>query len=266
MHPANVDCLTAARLDVCVLANNHVLDYGPAGLVETLETLARAGLTSVGAGRAAAEARQPAVVGAIGAHRVVVLACAHESSGVPSGWAASESRPGVDWLGELSDAAALTLGRRAAAVRRAGDVVVVSIHWGSNWGYAVSAAQARFARRLIDAGVDVVHGHSSHHPRPIEVYRGKLILYGCGDLIDDYEGILGYEEFRGDLALLYFPTLDADSGRLVELEMAPMQLHKLRLRRAPAADAEWLRRMLDEISAPFGARVASDGHRLRLAR
>ena len=50
-------------------------------------------------------------------------------------------------------------------------------------------SQIRFAHRLIDAGVDVVHGHSSHHPRPIEVYRGKLILYGCGDTIDDYEGI-----------------------------------------------------------------------------
>ena len=53
--------------------------------------------------------------------------------------------------------------------------------------------QVRFAHRLIDGGVDLVHGHSSHHPRPIEVFRGKLVLYGCGDCINDYEGISGHQ-------------------------------------------------------------------------
>jgi poly-gamma-glutamate synthesis protein (capsule biosynthesis protein) len=50
--------------------------------------------------------------------------------------------------------------------------------------FGAEPAQIRFTHRQIDEGVDVVHGHSSHHPRPIEVYRGKLILYGCGDTID----------------------------------------------------------------------------------
>jgi poly-gamma-glutamate capsule biosynthesis protein CapA/YwtB (metallophosphatase superfamily) len=56
----------------------------------------------------------------------------------------------------------------------------------------VDEDQVRFARRLIDGGVDVIHGHSSHDLRPVEVYRGRLILYGCGDCIDDYEGISGH--------------------------------------------------------------------------
>ena len=104
-------------------------------------------------------------------------------------------------------------------MREPGDVVVASIHWGSNWGYDVPATHTDFAHRLIDAGVDVVHGHSSHHPRPIEVYQGKLILYGCGDLIDDYEGIGGYQKYRDDLRLLYFATVSPGTGRMAACEV-----------------------------------------------
>jgi poly-gamma-glutamate synthesis protein (capsule biosynthesis protein) len=142
---------------------------------------------------------------------------------------------------------------------------VASIHWGTNWGYEVPPAHVRFARRLVDGGVDVVHGHSSHHPRPIEVYRNRLILYGCGDFINDYEGILGHEEYRPDLTLMYFPTFDAVSGELRDLRMTPMQLRKLRLNRAAPEDARWLRDRLARISLEFRSAVeASDDGSLLL--
>jgi poly-gamma-glutamate synthesis protein (capsule biosynthesis protein) len=261
MHPANVPCLTAAGIDVCVLANNHVLDYGHAGLRQTLDTLRRAGLGTAGAGRTLAEAREPAVVEISGAGRVVVFAFGDESSGVPSTWAATGDRPGIDFLPDLSRATATGIADRVRQVKRARDVVVASIHWGSNWGYQVPAAQQRFARRLIDGGVDIIHGHSSHHVRPIEIYRGKLILYGCGDFLDDYEGIAGYEEFRDDLTLMYFPTVQPETGRLEGLRMTPMQIRNLRANRATPADAAWLGGTLDRISRPFGLRVepAADG-------
>lgn len=98
-------------------------------------------------------------------------------------------------------------------------------------------------------------GHSSHHPRPIEAYRGKLILYGCGDCIDDYEGITGYQAYRDDLRLLYFASLDPGTGRLAALRMAPMQARQMRLHHAPAADRQWLTAVLDRISHDFGSRV-----------
>jgi poly-gamma-glutamate capsule biosynthesis protein CapA/YwtB (metallophosphatase superfamily) len=101
----------------------------------------------------------------------------------------------------------------------------------------------------------VIHGHSSHHPRPIEVYRGKLILYGCGDCIDDYEGITGYEEYRDDLRPLYFPSLAPDTGELAALTMVPLQARKMRLRHASAADSRWLATTLGQISCKFGSRV-----------
>src|SRR5690606_18800550 len=140
-------------------------------------------------------------------------------------------------------------------------VSVVSIHWGSNWGYGIPAEHVEFAHRLVDRGVDIVHGHSSHHPRPIEVYRGRLILYGCGDLVNDYEGIGGYEEFRDDLRLVYLVSVDAATGALVRLWMAPMRARRLRLEHASADDARYLQDTLTRASAPFGSRVtlAPDG-------
>ena len=146
-------------------------------------------------------------------------------------------------------------------VRQPGDLTVVSAHWGSNWGYRVAADHVRFAHRLVDGGVDLVHGHSSHHPRPIEVYRGKLILYGCGDLVDDYEGIRGHDQYRPDLRLLYLPRLDPTSGELVELRMVALQARQMRLHRASHRDAQWLKTVLDKVSRPFGSRIdlGSDG-------
>ena len=152
----------------------------------------------------------------------------------------------------------------AARCERYGSLVTSQSfqHIGDATGATASAAdQIRFAHRLIDGGVDVVHGHSSHHPRPIEVYRGKLILYGCGDLVDDYEGIGGHDQYRHDLRLLYLPRLDPTSGELVELRMAPLQARQMRLHRAADHDARWLRTVLDKVSRHFGSRIdlGSDG-------
>ena len=254
MSPQNLPCVTAARPDVCALANNHVLDFGRAGLEETLSSLAGAGLQAAGAGLDAAGAGQPAPVRVPGGGRVLVLSCGEASSGIPPGWAAAPARPGVHLLPGLSGVAADTLIAQAGSARRDGDLVIVSIHWGSNWGYGVDRDQVWFAHRLIDGGVDLIHGHSSHHPRPVEVYRGRLILYGCGDCIDDYEGISGHEEFRDDLRLLYFASLAPDTGALEELRMVPMQARKMRLRHASITDSQWLATLLGRISRGYGSR------------
>jgi poly-gamma-glutamate synthesis protein (capsule biosynthesis protein) len=140
-------------------------------------------------------------------------------------------------------------------MKRPRDVVVASIHWGGNWGYAVPGEHVRFAHGLVRAGVDLVHGHSSHHVRPLEVFEGRLILYGCGELLDDYEGIPGHEEFRDDLALMFFPSLDPSTGRLAGLRMTPMQIRNFRLSRASRADARWLADTINRESRRFGIGV-----------
>jgi poly-gamma-glutamate synthesis protein (capsule biosynthesis protein) len=262
MHPANVGCLTAAGLDVCTLANNHVMDFGCEGLCDTLDALERAGIATAGAGRTLTEAQAPAVL-PITPVRVLVFALGSPSSGVPLEWAAGEERPGIDLVGDFSDAAASAVGDRLRRWKQAADIAIVSIHWGDNWGYDVPDAHRRFARALIDAGADVIHGHSSHHPRPIEIYRGRLILYGCGDLLNDYEGICGYEEYRDDLGLLYFAAVSP--ALPMALEMVPMQIRGFRLRRASPDDAAWLCRRLANVSEPFGTRMTLAGGTLTIA-
>jgi poly-gamma-glutamate synthesis protein (capsule biosynthesis protein) len=257
MNPANLSCLTAAWPDACVLANNHVLDFGRPGLEETLASLDDAGLRAAGAGRDVSRARLPAVVPLRSGRRVLIFSMGAPCSGIPHGWAATEALSGVHRLAELSDTAAAEVVRHMGELRRPGDLVVASVHWGSNWGYDIPQEQIRFAHALIDGGVDAVHGHSSHHPRPIEIYRGKLVLYGCGDFIDDYEGIAGHDEYRDDLRLLYLVSLEADTGRLAELRMAPFRARRMRLTSASAEDTEWIRGVLDGISHEFGVRVTA---------
>jgi poly-gamma-glutamate synthesis protein (capsule biosynthesis protein) len=109
--------------------------------------------------------------------------------------------------------------------------------------------------------VDVVYGHSSHHPLGIELYRGRPILYGCGDFLNDYEGISGYESYRGDLSLMYFLNVDPASGKLLRLWMVPLQMRRFRLQRASAKDTRWLRDRLDrEVRRVGGGARVEEGN------
>jgi len=257
MHPDNLGALSAAGVDCCVLANNHVLDWGVQGLRETLTSLRGAGIHTAGAGPDRARAHAPAALSIPGAGRVLVFARAAQDSGVPRHWAAQARRPGVALLDELSVRAAAVLADEIAQAKAPGDLAVVSLHWGGNWGYGVPGQHRRFAHALIEAGAaDIVHGHSSHHVKAMEVYRGHPILYGCGDLLTDYEGIGGYEHYRGDLGLMYFVTMEAATGRLLRIEMSPTRMRGLRINRASPADAEWLRDVLERESRRFGVQVA----------
>jgi poly-gamma-glutamate synthesis protein (capsule biosynthesis protein) len=265
MSPANIPCLGAAGIDCCVLANNHVLDWGHDGLGHTLDALARASIATAGAGRSSAEAERPAFLPVAGGGRAIVLGLGSPTSGIPASWAAAPGRAGVNFLAELSGGAVDRIAGLVRGNKRPGDVVVVSIHWGGNWGYAIPEAQVRFAHALIDeAGVSIVHGHSSHHAKAIEVYNGRLVLYGCGDFLNDYEGISGYEEFRADMALAYFPTVAADTGALLRLEIAPFRIRNFRLGPAAREDAAWIAATLSREGKKFGTRIAVDG-RGRLA-
>lgn len=255
MHPRNVDCLSAARISGCALANNHVLDWGYEGLSETLRTLDAAGVVHAGAGKDAEEAAAPAVISVSDKGRVLLFSFGSTSSGIPREWTATASRPGVNLLHDLSEATAVRVASEMRSLQQPADFLVASIHWGSNWGYEIPCQQIAFAHRLIEEGVSIVHGHSSHQVKAIEVFRARLILYGCGDFLTDYEGIGGYEEFRGDLALMYLIELDSQSGELITARLVPMQMRRFRLQRASAADSLWLCDLLNGLGKPFGTSV-----------
>jgi poly-gamma-glutamate synthesis protein (capsule biosynthesis protein) len=256
MHPDNIAVLAAAGIDYCSLANNHTIDWGYRGLAETLDILDRAGIRRAGAGNNFSEAERPAVLPIAGKGRVLAFSYGMASSGIPPDWAAAAGKPGVNLLSALSEHAVRDIRDKVLAEKRPGDIVLFSIHWGGNWGYRISSAQRAFAHQLIDqAGVDIIHGHSSHHVMGLEVYNNKPIFYGCGDFLNDYEGIGGNEEFRGDLGLMYFVTMEPATGRLVRLQLIPTRIKHFRINRASADEARLLQDVLNRESGGFGLRV-----------
>jgi poly-gamma-glutamate synthesis protein (capsule biosynthesis protein) len=266
MHPDNIGVLTAAGINAVSLANNHILDWGYAGLEETVRTLEKTGLFHAGAGRNRSEAEAPIVLDLGAKGRVLVFSFGTESSGVPPIWAATDDRAGVNRLPDLSVKTVSSIGKLIRQAKRPADIGIISIHWGPNWGYDVSTDEQRFSRSLIDeASADVIHGHSSHHAKGIEVYRNRLILYGCGDFLNDYEGISGNEAYRGDLGLMYFARVDPVTGGLLSLNMTPMQVRHFRVNRASPVDTAWLAGVLSREGKKFGTSVdVVGGNRLRL--
>ena len=255
MHPANIPVLKAAGFDFCSLANNHTIDWQREGLLETLQSLQEAGIPYAGAGKNLAEARKPAIL-KTKESRVIIFAYGYGNSGIPADWAATPDQSGINLLPDLSPETVKNIRKQVQDVKQSGDIVVFSIHWGGNWGYEIPPRHREFAHRLIDeAAVDVIHGHSSHHPLAIEVYRDKLILYGAGDFINDYEGISGHDEYRSDLSLMYFPKINPANGRLISLHMVPLQMKNFRLIHASAADATWISRVLDREGRKVGTSV-----------
>jgi poly-gamma-glutamate synthesis protein (capsule biosynthesis protein) len=228
MHPLNIGCLSAARINGCALANNHILDWGYEGLSETLQSLDSAGIAHAGAGKDADEAAMPAVLDLAENGRVLLFAFGSTTSGIPHEWRATSISPGVNLLDDLSEATTARVASQMRQHQQPGDVLVASIHWGSNWGYDIPPEQIAFAHRLVDEGVAIVHGHSSHHVKAIEVFRGRLILYGC---------------------------LDLRNSQLVSASLVPMQMRRFRLERASAADAEWLCALLNRLGAPLETHV-----------
>ena len=266
MHPANAPILTAAGIDVATLANNHVLDWGYSGLAETISTMKKLNIAHAGAGRNRNEAEAPAIVDLGRKGRVIIFSFAVGTSGVADAWAALNSRPGVNFLADLSPDTVLRIREQVQRVKKKGDILIASIHWGPNWGYDISPEEVRFAHGLIDAaGMDVIHGHSAHHVKAVEVYHDKLILYGCGDLLNDYEGIGGHEDFRGDLGLMYFAQVDPATGRLLSLDMMPTQVRHFCVNLASPVEAAWLAGVLNREGKKYGTSVKQiHDKRLRL--
>jgi poly-gamma-glutamate synthesis protein (capsule biosynthesis protein) len=252
MNPENIGCLTAAGINCCCLANNHVLDWGTDGLIDTIETLAKAGISHAGAGRNITEATTPAVMNVQGMPRVLDYAVGSTTAGLFKAWQASDREPGVNIISDYSDRTSTRIIDDLRAHSQPQDIVIVSIHWDENWNFGISKSEVAFAHRLIDEGVALIHGHSSHHVKAFEIYRRKLILYGCGDFIDDYEGIGGHERFRDDLRLMYFASLDPESKNVTELRMVPVRPRAMRLVRASRAEAQWLCDALNREGARFG--------------
>ncbi len=208
----NVAVLKAAAIDAVSIANNHVLDFERHAMGEMLRVLDGAGIRRAGAGADLAEAMRPAISNVKGASIALFAFTDNEPQ-----WEAGPQTPGVLYLPiDAGDHRAATLFKAVRAARGEADLAVVSAHWGPNWGYEPPAAHVRFGHALIDAGADIIFGHSGHVFQGVELYKGRPIIYCAGNFIDDYAVD---EVERNDESFIFM--LDLTGARMSRMMLRP---------------------------------------------
>jgi poly-gamma-glutamate synthesis protein (capsule biosynthesis protein) len=240
--PSDMALLSAANIRYVNLANNHILDYGPEGLAETLRHLDAAGIAHTGAGPTAADAARPAVVSVAGAS-VGVLSL----TDTIAEFAAGPDRPGACFHRIGRDPALLQeIETTAADLHRDGaGLVVLSLHWGPNFRRWPSRNFRAFAHAALDRGVDVIHGHSAHFVHGMEVRGRRLILYDMGDFLDCLWLVWVMPRYLSCLALA-----DFDGGGLQRLRLVPLVLRPGRVRLAHGRQARMMLNTIRRRSAP----------------
>lgn len=245
----NLQVLHAAQITAVSLANNHVLDYQEAALLEMLRRLDAQGIAHAGAGRTLAEASQPALV-KIGGNTIGLLAFTDNEPD----WEATDTQPGVYYVPiDVQDQRARLLFEQIRHLREQVEYLIVSAHWGPNRGYLPPAAHPPFAHALLDAGADLVVGHSGHVFRGIEVSQGRPIFYCLGDFVDDY-AVNPLE--RNDQGCLV--TLEIEGKTLSRLRLYPTLIQDCQARRAPRKEGRVIARKLQRLSARFKTFLAWD--------
>ena len=245
-HPSNVRVLNEAKINYANLANNHILDYNYSGMVETIKTLDDNNIKWAGAGDNLIEAGTPTVVD-VGGLKIAVIGSADH----PNEFKSTNSKYGinyVDIIGEMGVNSIYSISnfieRTKTAIQKLRnkekiDLVVLSIHLGPNYLWEVPDNHQIFVRQLIDkVGVNIIHGHSSHHIKAIEIYKGSVIMYGCSDFIDDYQIS---DEYRNDLSFIYELLYDTTNKQFIRCELTPTVISNLQTKIATDDnDKEWL--------------------------
>jgi len=166
-----VAALKAAGIGIVTLANNHILDFGPLALQDTLSALSENDILFTGAGMDLSDAREPALIKV----KERTIAFLSYSLTFPLEFYASRNRPGT------APGYAEYVRADIAQVRPKADLVVVSFHWGAELMTAAKAYQVDLGRKAIDWGADLVLGHHPHILQELELYKGKLIAYSLGN-------------------------------------------------------------------------------------
>lgn len=219
----NVAVLKAAKIDVVSLANNHILDFEYEALSDTSRILDDAGIMHAGAGVNREEARRPAITEIQGIKIGLIAFTDNEPE-----WEAIADRPGLFYVPvDPADPRARDLFNLVGQARGQADLVVVSAHWGPNWGYEPPMEHIPFAHTLIDSGADIIFGHSGHVFRGIEIYKSRPILYCTGDLIDDY-AVDKIE--RNDQSFIFI--VERDKKRVSRVLLYPVVIKDFQARRA----------------------------------
>lgn len=207
--------LKHAGFNVVSLANNHMLDYGPDGLAQTISALDGAGIKHVGAGADLKHARQPAFF-QVGKWKIAFLAY---SITLPEDFYATPNKAGTAfaYVDQVS--------ADVKAARKKADIVLVSFHWGQEGKTTLRDYQVRIGHLAIDSGASVVIGSHPHILQGIEHYKNGIILYSMGNFTF---GSYSPHSTRSAIAQLYF-----SNGRLREVKMIPIDVNNFEVQFQP---------------------------------
>jgi poly-gamma-glutamate synthesis protein (capsule biosynthesis protein) len=243
--PEAVEALLAIGTDVAGVANNHALDYGPDALSDTVAHLREAGIVPVGAGSSVEDARRGAVVEAGIAVGVVAV------SDHPSSFAAGDGSPGIAYA-DLRAGLPAWLTEEIARLRGECDVVIAFPHWGPNMTTEPASWQRHRAAELVEAGADLVAGHSAHCFHGVALAGDRPLLYDLGDALDDYRVD---PKLRNDIGLLVIWRPDAEP----RLELVGLSLEYARTELATGNDADWFAARVARACEALGTRVERVG-------
>lgn len=243
--PKNLKAMKEAGVEVVNLANNHSLDYGYEGFLDTLDYLDRHEIKRVGGGKNKEEALQGAIlekkgvkVGVLGFSRVVP----HVD------WYATDKRPGI--VGAY-DAHINQILNRVKEMKDDVDILVVSIHWGEEGSSMPRQKEIDLARKLVDNGVDIVVGHHPHVLQPIEIYKGKPIFYSLGNFIFTSKSEIARETM---IAQVVFKDKKIDKVHIIPCTIESG-------RPIPVSDERRLEKIkyLNNISKDYNTRIDNNG-------
>jgi Bacterial capsule synthesis protein PGA_cap len=172
--------MKAAGISIVNLANNHTFDAEERGFLDTLRVLSAAGIGHVGGGRDLSDARKPFIVTRNGI-KLGFLGYSQFNNFGESSFAA-EGRPGIVPMDPF------VMKEDIRKLKSQVDYVLVAIHWATSRSAEVAPENRNFAHDLVDAGADVVLGHHPPHPKGIEVYNGKVILYAPSNVLRGHSG------------------------------------------------------------------------------
>ena len=250
----NIETLKVAGIDVVSTANNHSLDYEYDALFEMLAALEHAGVKQAGAGRNLEEAMRPAILEINGRKTAFIAFTDNEGA-----WEAKEHKPGVHFVPvDAGDTRAKRLFDIVAAAEKTSDIVIVSAHWGPNWGYEPVPSHVPFAHRLIESGARIVFGHSCHVFQGVEFYRGGVIIYSAGDFVDDY----AVDEVEKNDESFLFSASTNEGVR--SLTLCPTVIEGFHAGMAQLPRAGLIAAKMKSLSTKFGARSEWDGEKRRL--
>jgi len=242
----NVAVLQAASIDTVSAANNHILDYDVEAMLDTLENLKRAGIGHAGAGCNLEAAVVPAISSVRGARIGLISFTDNQPE-----WEAGANREGVFYVPiDADNERAQLLFQTVRLAAHQTDLLIVSPHWGPNWGYEPPPAHLHFARRLVDSGADIIFGHSGHVFRGIEFYCNRPIIYCAGNFIDDYAVD---EVERNDESFIFRIVLR--HGRIFRLALFPTVISDCQARGAAETRASEIAAKMSGLCEGFGTRT-----------